>query len=341
MRRRRSRSRFALAALACSVALAGSTAGARRLGAQEAKEGALFLLLPIGGRAVGQGQAVVASRIGSDGAWWNPASIAWVTRREATFDYTSTLAVPATSALNLVIPAGLAGVLSGSVMYVDLGQQDATDNSGTTVGKLYPHAVVGGLSYAATFGERVAAGLTYRFIQQTQSCGGSCPNADTYSVSTNAFDFGMHAVVGKSRALTIGAVAKNLGFCVQIIDTEQCDPLPSRLQAGVDYRVDAMSKATPGATLHVSGELITHLTLQEPRVRAGAELAYREILFLRGGAISGTFGGSESGDNSPTASFGFGLRKGTLGIDFARTVGGLSSDAGTTPTYVTFRMAFR
>ena len=40
---------------------------------QEVKEGAPFLLIPVGARAVGQGQAVVASRLGPEAIWWNPA----------------------------------------------------------------------------------------------------------------------------------------------------------------------------------------------------------------------------------------------------------------------------
>ena len=48
---------------------------ARPSRAQDVKEGAPFLLIPVGARAVGQGQAVVASRLGPEAIWWNPASL--------------------------------------------------------------------------------------------------------------------------------------------------------------------------------------------------------------------------------------------------------------------------
>ena len=54
--------------------------------------------------------------------------------------------------------------------------------------------------YAATFGRRISAGVTYKYVQQSQSCGGSCQNLLTYSVSTSAFDVGAQAVVGDQLA---------------------------------------------------------------------------------------------------------------------------------------------
>ena len=43
-------------------------------------------LLPTGARAVGMGQAVVASAIGAEALWWNPALIARGPR-EVAFEY--------------------------------------------------------------------------------------------------------------------------------------------------------------------------------------------------------------------------------------------------------------
>ena len=298
-----------------------------------AKEGALFLLVPVGARAVGQGQAVAASRFGAEGIWWNPASLAWAKDRELTIDHAQNFVLKG-DAVDVVFPAGRAGVLSASVLYFNFGDQTATDPFGTTTGTLYSNAIVAGASYAATFGERFSAALTYKWVQQTQACGGSCPGVDTYAVSTTAFDFGVQAVRGKAGELTLGAVVKDIGFGLQTIDTEQTDPLPSRLHLGAEYRVDAVSKALPGAALRLTGELVTRLTFADPSFRGGAELAMADKYFVRGGVLTG------SGDGSKAA-IGFGIRQGTLGLEFARTFGGLSSDAGNPPTYVSLRIAFR
>ena len=256
-----------------------------------------------------------------------------MTNREFTLDHRSDFVVTG-DAINAVFPAGKAGVLSASILYFNFGDQAATDVLGNTLGSLYSHAIVVGASYAATFGDRFSAGLTYKWLQQSQTCGGSCPGFDTYAVSASAFDFGVHAVRGNAGELTLGAAIRNVGTRLQFIDTEQADPLPTRLHLGGEYRVDAIAKAIPAAKVRVTGEVVTRLALGTPSLRGGAELSISDRFFLRGGLISG------SGDGS-TASFGFGVRQGTLGLDFARTFGGLSSDAGTPPTYVTVRVAFR
>src|SRR5687768_18182189 len=66
-------------------------AGARGQGAT-GSEGALFLLLPTGAQAVGMGQAMVAAKPGSEGIWWNPASIAGGDKRELAIHHSKTVA---------------------------------------------------------------------------------------------------------------------------------------------------------------------------------------------------------------------------------------------------------
>jgi len=54
-----------------SAAVCASSAAAQ----SNSSDGALFLLLPVGARAVGMGQAMVAERPGSEAVWWNPSAI--------------------------------------------------------------------------------------------------------------------------------------------------------------------------------------------------------------------------------------------------------------------------
>lgn len=323
----------AIARTAIVTALVSAISATGAVAQDVAKEGALFLLVPIGARAVGQGQAAVASRLGGEAIWWNPAALGWSIRREFTIDYSKNFLLTGTAA-NAVFPAGKAGVLSASLLHFNFGDQLSTDQFGATIGTLYSKAAVLATSYSATFGDRVSVGLTYKYLQQSQSCGGSCQGVLTYLVSTSAFDFGAHVVAGTTRALTVGAVARNVGFCIQVIDTEQCDPVPARLHAGADYRIDAVSRAAPGLTLHFLGEVVSRLGFDDAAFRAGAEFGVAERYFLRGGILTA------SGDGS-TAAVGLGVRQGALGLEFARTFGGLSSDAGEPPTYLTVRFIFR
>src|ERR1700681_5036654 len=92
---RRLLSSFVVSALLAGGAGAQSTSGS---------EGSLFLLLPTGAQAVGMGQAMVAGKPGSEGIWWNPASIAGQDNRELAIHHSKTIA-DAGGSFAFVLPA--------------------------------------------------------------------------------------------------------------------------------------------------------------------------------------------------------------------------------------------
>jgi hypothetical protein len=294
-------------------------------------EGALFLLVPVGARAVGLGQADVAGDLGAESIWANPAGLARVTRKELSIDHSQTV-VATGDALNFVFPAGKAGVLAASAYLMDYGQQDATDLSGTT-GTIFPRSYVIAASYAATFGSHVSAGVTYKFIQERVDCSGACGNIAAFSASTNALDIGAQAVVDKDRRLTIGFAIRDAGLNLQVNDAPQSDPLPTRFHLGAQYLVPKVENAIPDGELRVSAEVVENTAFSTASFRAGGELAYKKLFFLRLGLTS------SSGDGAGAA-VGLGLKRGGISMDFARAFGGFSSDAGKPPTYLTLRFQF-
>ena len=328
--------RRTLATLALTVALSSALlhAGAPSALAQGglSKEGALFLLVPIGARAVGMGQAVVASNIGSEGFWWNPASLARLSMPE--FSINASKSVVANGyAVTLVRPTGVLGVLSGGAYIYDYGEQIATDFSTGEVGRLNPRSIALAASYAATFGARVSMGLTYKFVQQRLDCSGQCGNIATFNASTTAVDFGIQAVVDRAKNLTIGATLRNFGPRLQVNDNPQADPLPSRVVVGAQYVIPNFAKQVPDGDLRVSAEFVDKASLGQPSLHLGGEFGYRKQIYLRGGYVTG------SGDASG-ASIGLGIRRGGIAMDFARGFGDSSTDAGNPPTYLTLRFLF-
>jgi len=191
MRQRRSSVRYrvwhrvrycvrSLQRIAFAVALCAAPAASRAQGGLST-EGALFLLVPVGARAVGLGQAVVASDVGSESIWANPAGLARLTKNELSINHSQTV-VATGDALNIVVPTGKAGVIAAAAYLMDYGQQQATDQFGAT-GTIYPRSYVVAASYAATFGSRVSAGVTYKFIQERVDCSGTCGNVASFSAS--------------------------------------------------------------------------------------------------------------------------------------------------------------
>src|SRR5947208_16814035 len=78
--------------LLSSVAFASIAAGIAAAQTPTGSEGSLFLLLPTGAQAVGMGQAMVAAKPGSEGIWWNPASIAGQDKKELAIHHSKTVA---------------------------------------------------------------------------------------------------------------------------------------------------------------------------------------------------------------------------------------------------------
>jgi hypothetical protein len=331
MRRLRSSVRT-IGRVALLAVLCAAPAMARAQGSLS-PEGALFLLVPVGARAVGQGQAVVASDIGSESVWSNPAGLARLTRSELSINHSQTVLATG-DALNYVFPAGRAGVLAASAYLVNYGQQDLTDpTGGSPIGTLYLRNYVFSASYAATFGSRVSAGVTYKFVQERVDCSGACGNVAAFSASTNAVDLGVQAVLDSARRLTVGLDIRDAGLSLQVNDAPQSDPLPTRIHVGASYLVPNIQKSIPDGELRVNAEVVENTSFGSATLRAGGEFVFKKLFFLRAGVASG------SGDGA-SASIGLGVKRGGIAIDFARGFGGFSSDAGTPPTYLTLRFQF-
>jgi hypothetical protein len=312
------------------LALAASAAP---LGAQGglSTEGALFLLVPVGARTVGMGQATVTAEAGTESLWGNPAGIARLTKREAALHYSRTV-VANGSVVGLVYPAGQAGVLAFGAQLYDYGAQEFTDQVGT-VGELLPRSVVVAATYAATLGRALRAGVTYKLVQSRLDCTGPCGSISTFNASTNGFDAGVQYQSQRADSLSVGFALRQMGLKLQVNDEAQSDPLPTRLLLGVGARVPSVAAALAGAELRWTAEVVNRTSLDDPAVRLGGELELQRQFFLRAGYASGT------GDASGPA-FGLGFVRGALRIDFARVFGGFSSDAGEPPTFLSLRLTW-
>ncbi len=133
--------------LAAALAALSFSALSRPVSAQAAADG-IFLLLPVGARAVGMGETVVAQQGGSDELWWNPAAIAGAQPHEVAIHHSETV-VGQGNSLALVWPTKRAGTFGVSLNVLDLGSESATDDQGNTIGVITPTDVSYGLTYAA------------------------------------------------------------------------------------------------------------------------------------------------------------------------------------------------
>ena len=102
--RRASGSAFVLACLSFMATLAMPRSAA-------AQNGGLFLLVPFGARAVGQGDAVVAdTTLGTEAMWWNAAALAWLPKREIAIHHSQTV-IANSDMLTFAVPSRVLGTL--------------------------------------------------------------------------------------------------------------------------------------------------------------------------------------------------------------------------------------
>jgi hypothetical protein len=336
MRPRRSNERWRHAARAVAIAVVaagGLVASARTARAQGdlAQEGALFLLLPVGARAVGVGQAVVAARPGSEAVWWNPSALARASKREIAIHHSQSI-IGTGDAVSIVIPSSLLGVLTASVNILDYGEQANTPDS-VPIGSILPRSFVLAGTYSTTIGSLVSAGITYKVVQFRVDCTGPCTGVPTFKAATSALDLGAQFEVSRKIPLTFGIAARNIGVRLQVNDNPQSDPIPGRLQAGVHYRLDIPDKYARNLAVGVEFDQISELSLDNPSSRFGVDVEWESRAHFRAGYAADSPNGSK-------VAAGLGLLFGRFSLDLARGMSGLSVDAGQAPTYLSLRYEF-
>ncbi len=329
MRRSRSSRRFR-AAVFVSAMLVASMARAQATGA----EGGAFLLRPIGARAVGTGLAVVARPNGSEGIWWNPAAVAWVEQREFSLHHSQDFFATG-DALSLILPSALLGTFALAADIENYGEQENTSDPGIpSTGTILTRSFVLSTTYAAVIGGRTAAGVAFKIVQMRVDCTGPCDFPDEVA-QTFAVDAGAQVELGRQRRVVLGASVRNLGLALQLHDSPQADPLPRRLQVGVLYRYPLPERYAANAALSFSADVVDGLDFGRPLPRVGAEFAWQQRAYVRGGYVF-----EASGVEAGGPSVGLGFTRGGLMLDLARVFSGFSTDAGQAPTYLSLRLAF-
>jgi hypothetical protein len=316
-----------------SVCLSAAVAASAPAQAPAGSEGSLFLLLPTGAQAVGMGQAMVAAKPGSEGIWWNPASIADQEKRELAIHHSKTVAGVG-DALSFVMPTKSYGSAALSINILNIGEQQVKDEFDNTVGVILPRDVVFAGTYAAVLTKRLSAGVNYKVVQLRVDCSGECSSVGAAVQSSRALDVGAQYELQAGAPLTFGAAIRNLGGKLNSRETNQRDPLPTQVEAGAMYRLKFLDHYVKDTELRAAGSYINSRSFGGKSVRFGTDVMYQGRVHLRAGYVGHDRRGNAS------ASLGFGLQSDAFVFDIARTFGGLPADNGQAPVYVSLRYLF-
>jgi Type IX secretion system protein PorV len=302
-------------------------------GQSTGSESTLFLLLPIGAQSVGMGQAMVAAKPGSEGIWWNPASVVGRQKKELAIHYSKTLSGPY-NAFAFVGPTKTYGVAAVSLGLLDLGEVPLTDENQQVIGVALARDVVLAGTYAAALTKRLDVGFNYKIIQVRVDCSGECSTVGPAVESSRAVDFGAQYRVEAGAPLTFGAAIRNLGAKVNSEETNRRDPLPTQFELGAMYRLKFLDRYIKDTELRASGSFVDTRSFGGRAVRFGTDVVYEGTVHLRAGYV----GHDRRGD--ATASLGFGLQSGSFVFDIARTFGGIPADNEQSPVWVSLRYLF-
>jgi hypothetical protein len=318
-------------ALLCAL-LAGNASSLAAQGSV-GSEGGAFLLRPVGARAVGLAHAVVARRDGSEGLWWNTAALAVADRREVAIHHSQDFFATG-DALTLIIPSSLLGVFAIAADLQNYGEQEnTTDPTLPSTGTVLTRSFVLSASYAASIGNRATTGVAFKVVQMRVDCTGPCDFPNEVA-QTFAIDAGAQVEIGGSRRVTFGAAVRNMGLALQVQDSPQSDPLPTRVQLGLAYRYPLPERYANDAELNLTADVIDGLHIEHPAPRVGAEFVWQKRAFVRGGYVF------ESDAEAGGPTLGLGFSRNNLVIDLARVFTGFSADAGQAPTFLSLRFAF-
>jgi hypothetical protein len=230
--------RITVAALLVVVLTGGFAAQALASGA-----GAISLTFPIGARYNSLGEAGTALSQDATAVWWNPGGLAFLPQRPEGHDLQvmqSSLAQGLASDISLywlgyAMPMGRNGALGFGLNYLDMGEQEGTDENGDPTGTFNSYEVSFTATYGVQISRTVGLGLGVKYFRdklapdnsiQDPRGGGS---GDSFGV-----DLGLLWKVPAIRS-NIGVAVSNLGPDITHVDQDQSDPMPRKMTLGIAY----------------------------------------------------------------------------------------------------------
>jgi len=319
------------------TALALVLLAATNIAAQASNSAALFLMQPVGARAVGHGESAVADTLlSTEGIWWNPAGMARNRKREVSVHHGQAFGAT-TDLLSVTVPSRALGTIGVGYFLLAYPDGPAIDENGNPNGVLSSRYHVLTAAYGTPMGKRFSAGLTAKFIMIRFICSGCLDRSGDVVGNAGAVDFGAQYILPTRLPVTIGASVRNIGPSLRGKDAEQADPLPRIVQVGARTRLPIAALSQRETALELMSDVVVSTAYTSPSLRFGADLSYRENYTLRAGYKS--LSNDDGLERGLTAGVGF--KYNSLQLDIARrfdSTGNISES--TAPTFVSLRFVF-
>jgi len=231
--------------------------------------GGQSLKIGVGARAAAMGEAYVAIADDATAVYWNPAGIARLSGQSISLNHTAWPAEiifdQAAYVFNIKWIPGMLGVnVRALTMSRDIVRTTyLPDGTGETFDA---GEWAYGLSYARSLTDKFSAGLSVNYVQT---------GLDDIKGTSVTFDFGTLYEIGMMGA-KIGMSIQNIGSEMQFID--------EKVQMPVFFRVGgSFNVLQQGDSRILTSAEFTHPPDNSEKLNLGAEYAFRDFFFLRGG----------------------------------------------------------
>jgi hypothetical protein len=231
--------------------------------------GGQSLKIGVGARAAAMGEAYVAIADDATAVYWNPAGIARLSGQSITLNHTAwpaeILFDQAAYVFNVKWIPGMLGVnVRALTMSRDVVRTTyLPDGTGETFDA---GEWAYGLSYARALTDKFSAGLSVNYVQT---------GLDDVTGKSVTFDFGTLYDIGMLGA-KIGMTIQNIGSDMTFIDEKVKMPVFFRVGGSFNVMQQGDSRILTSAEF-------THPPDNSEKLNLGAEYAFRDFFFLRGG----------------------------------------------------------
>ncbi|MDD3095571.1 MAG: PorV/PorQ family protein, partial [Candidatus Marinimicrobia bacterium] len=203
--------------------------------------GAVWLLIAPGARAEAMGEAQVAIADDAYASYYNPAGLSFMERNQIGAMYAKWLPNLVNDMYYTFLSGGYhvknVGTFGGHAIYLNLGQQEWTDEYGNSLGTFYSYMTAVNASYSTRIRENQAIGVNLKFAYQMLSPVGAMGEANNGDSFHFGFDFGYQIRNLLNNYLDLGFAISNVGPKISFVDIAQADPQPTNLKMGFNLNI--------------------------------------------------------------------------------------------------------
>ena len=205
----------------------------------QSEAGAIFLLIAPGARAGGMGEAQVAVANDAYASYWNPAGLGFLDGQELALMHVNWLPGLADDLyyefLGFRKKYPTLGTIGGHLIFLNLGEQIRTSETGDELGTFTSYMTAFALSYSALISPTQSFGINTKVSYQHLVEIGAGSEKGKGTSTDFGFDVGYLHKEWILPNLTMGFNLSNLGPKVSFIDPDQADPQPTNLSFGFNY----------------------------------------------------------------------------------------------------------